>query len=144
GIGDVDDRSSGLDDFLDDSAKELRLRTTGILCVKLYILHKSLRKLHRCYSPGNDVLGGRAEFVLNVERRNTDTGMDSPLLGIFERCGGYFDIFLYGTGKCANDRVGNRFGNLLNGEKIPRAGNRKACLNNIHAERFEGLSNNDP
>ncbi len=65
--------------------------------------------------------------------------MDAGAFGSDERLGGYFDVFFNGPAEAANGGVFYGAGHLLHRLKIAGAGNGKTCLDDVHAEGFEGV-----
>ena len=133
GIGNVNDRRTGLHRSLDNTDEELLIGTPGVLGIELNIVHKVASILHGMNCALDGLVLGEMKLVAQMGGRDAQAGMDTRTLGALQGLGSYLDILIHGTCQTAYGAgVTGNLSDFVNRLKIARAGNRKTGLDNIH------------
>src|SRR5574344_1421160 len=82
GVGDIYNSGTSLDDCLYHAGKILIVSTSGILCIKLYILHIFLGILHGSNGTLDDFLAVAVKLILDVRIACSNTCVNTLVLGI--------------------------------------------------------------
>ena len=135
GIGDVDDRGTGLNDGLDDLSKEGIIGAAGVLCVELNVLDVGLRMLDGGNCALDALILGDAQLVMHMRGTHADARVDTGALGILQGLGRAVDVLLHGAGQ-TNDGgvVARELGDAAHGLEVAGAGDGKAGLDDVDVE----------
>ena len=105
GIGDVDNGRARIDDALDDLHEEIVVGATGVLGVKLHVVHVFLGIAHAVLRALEALVLGDAQLIVQVARAHAETGVDARTLGILERLGRTVDVLLDSAREADDGRV---------------------------------------
>ena len=137
-VGNVHDRSAGLDRRFDNANEEFLVGSARVLGVELNVIDKLTSILHGMDSAFNSLILGHMELVAQVARAHTQTGVNAGPLSRFEGFCGHLDVPVHRAGEAAyRATVARDLAYLLHGTKITGARDGKARLDNVHVHAHE-------
>lgn len=105
GVRNVDDGRARIDDALDDLHEEIVVGATGVLGVKLHVVHVFLGIAHAVLRALEALVLGDAQLIVQVARAHAETGVDARTLGVLERFCCTVDVLLDGSSEADDGRV---------------------------------------
>ena len=143
GVRDIYHCGPGLDHSLHHLGEVFIVRASGILAIKLHIVHKPLGVL--CGGDGlfEDMLTVGVKLIQDMLVAGADTRMDTLVLGILQGLEGHVDVVLHSACQCTNHRPCHRLRNLNHRMEVTRTRYGESRLNHVHAELFQGFRHLD-
>ena len=137
GIGQIDRRRADLDDRLDDAAEEVEVASRGVLGRELHVEGVLARVADRVHRRLEALLAGHAQLRLQVQIRGRDERVDAALRRRLDRPGRLLEVGAMAARQAGDDRTADLGGDLADRFGVGRRGDRKAGLDDVHAERIE-------
>ncbi len=139
GVRDVDRGRAGVDRDFDRAAQKIELRAGAVLGRPFDIGDMIARPRHR----GGDQLQHarrlQLELVFHVQRRGGDEGVDARATRLAQGLGAAVDVFFRGAREAGDGAVFHAPRDLKDAFEIARAGDRKARLDDVDAQRVEQI-----
>ena len=114
-----------------------------VLGIKFHVTHEVAGPFYGLDGPFKDLFLCGIEFAFYMEIGCSDASMDTGSFCEPEGFSGHFDVFLDCPAEAADGGVLYDLRDLLYGVKIAGAGDGKACLDDVHAQGFQLLSQFD-
>ena len=115
GIGHVDRRCAGLDDFVKNPNQEVEFRTPGILGRELDVARILARPADRPNRLFDHLVGCHSQLLFHVDGRSGNEGVDAAGIRRPDRLARTPDVVLIGTCERADRRLLDGLGNRLDG-----------------------------
>ena len=69
--------------------------------------------------------------------------MDASAVGKLQRAGRHLDVFRFGAGERGDARLAHGLRNGRDGREVALRGHGEACLDDVHAQIFKGMSHGE-
>ena len=138
-VWDIHHCGTCLDYSLHHPGKVFIIRSSGILCIKLHILHIALGIFHSSYSSFYNLLTIAVELIFDMRVTGSYTCMYALTLGIFQRLGSHVNILFHCSCQRTDRRPRHRLAYLNHRIEITWTRDRKTRFNHIHSQLLQLL-----
>ena len=139
----IDRGGARFDRGCDQLRQEIDVAAGGIFRGKLHVIHITARQPDRRRGVVEGLLAGHLQLYLEMQIRTGEKCMDARPLGELQRMGGALYIERAGTGERSDHRAADRLTDRTDGLEIAFRGDRKARLQNVHAQIVERMRHLD-